>query len=137
MTQPAVQPDPVTQWQQPGELAKGPYPEAGSDTVETIKYCKVKVLQGGGTGMTEVTMEDARPHIERLAQPVSAKLSVPKMGENNSVAVTVLLDSGSGVTAISEALLEEMQKMVPGATVSRPFVGQARVETATGEVRDV
>jgi len=80
---------------------------------------------------------DDKPHIECLVQHVRAKLSVPKMGEKTSVDVVDLLDSGSGVTAISEALLAELQQRVPDVKLDKPFDGKARVETATGDVRNV
>ena len=115
-----------------------PGPGDGSEAVpeKNVPTYKVNVLQEGG-GTTAIANVDNKPHIERLAQNVRAKLSVPRMGERNSVEVEVLLDSGSGVTAISEALLAELQHRVPNVQLGKPFDGKARVETATGDVRNV
>ena len=51
--------------------------------------------------------------------------------------VKVLLDSGSGMTSISEGVLARLQIDHPGFSLERPFQGAARVRTAFGEQRIV
>ena len=64
-------------------------------------------------------------------------MSLPNSGVDASLDVEVLLDTGAGVTAISEALLDDIRTRMPGRKLIEPAAHKVRVETATGEVRVV
>ena len=68
-----------------------------------ISYALVSVLQPGGTGDTSVHTVDTEPPLEALTQHVAGRLSVP--GSSASDEVNFLMDSGSGITAMSEELV--------------------------------
>lgn len=51
------------------------------------------------------------------------------MDEERSVSVDIVLDIGSGVTAISKALLKGVQVEMPGMQLTRTFEGKTRVVT--------
>ena len=52
------------------------------------------------------------------------------------MAVHALLNSGSGVTSISETLARQLQREAR-EPITQPFQGRARVQTSFGEVRAV
>lgn len=72
-----------------------------------------------------------------LALDVDGSLAV--IGRDDTTApVRISMDSGSGVTAISEALAYRIQRMVPDdADIINPFDGRARIVTALGADRDI
>lgn len=115
----------VNQWEAQGVSAKGQQQGTESDASEGNIRCS--------RGLTQIEDFDTRPHLERLSQHVRANLSVPAMCKERPTALDVLSESGSGITAISEALLEEIQAGVPGIQLTRPFEGKTIVATATCE----
>ena len=75
---------------------------------------------------------ETEPHVEALTQHVARRLAVP--GASVVAEVNVLVGSGSGITAISEELVEALQGQ-PGmtqTTLTQAFVGHARVVTSLG-----
>ena len=99
----------------------------------TISILRVLVLQPGGFGDTNVNTVDTEPHLEALTRHVAGRLAVP----DASVAaeVNVLMDSGSGITAMSEELVEVLRRQ-PGmmqTALMHAFVGLARMETSLGQ----
>ena len=77
----------------------------------TISYARVSVLQLGGSGDTSVDTVDTEPHLEALTQHVAGRLAVPVA---SAVAeVIVLMDSGAGITAMSEELVGVLRRQ-PG-----------------------
>ena len=49
-----------------------------------------------------------QPHLEALTQHVAGRLAVP--GASTAAEVKVLMDSGSGITAMSEELVEALRR---------------------------
>ena len=103
----------------------------------TILYARGSVLQPGGSGDTSVDTVETEPHLEALTQHVAGRLVVP--GASAAAEVKLLMDSGSGTTAISEELVEALQRQ-PGMTqtaLTQAFVGPARVVTSLGQDCDI
>ena len=103
----------------------------------TISYARVSLLQPGGGGDTSVDTVETEPHLEALTQHVSGRLAVP--GTSGAAEAKVLIDSGSGTTAISDELVEALQGQ-PGMTqtaLTQAFVGHARVVTSLVQECDV
>ena len=76
---------------------------------------------------------DTEPYLEAMTQHVAGCLAVP--GASAAAEVKVLIDSGSGITAMSEELVEALRRQ-PGMTqtaLTRAFVGHARVVTSLGQ----
>ena len=76
-------------------------------------------------------------HLEPLAQHVAGHLAVP--GASAAAEVKVLMDYGSGISAMSEELIEPLRGP-PGMTqtaLRQAFVGHARVVTLLGQECDV
>lgn len=71
------------------------------------------MVQGGRNRPTQIVDVDTQRHFKRLSQHVRASLSVPAIGEERLLLADVFSDSGSDVTAISEALLEKLQAEEP------------------------
>ena len=102
----------------------------------TILYARVSVLQPGGSGDTSVDVVEIEPHLEALTQYVAGRLAFP--GASAAAEVKVLMDSGSGITAMSEELVD------PAATagmmqtaLTQAFVGHARVVMSLGQGCDI
>ena len=77
------------------------------------------------------------PHVEVMTQHLAGRLAVP--GAAAAAEAKVLMDSGSGITAISEELVEALQGQ-PGMTqaaLTQAFVGHARVVTSLGQECDI
>ena len=75
---------------------------------------------------------DTALHLEALTRHVAKRLVIPCA----SVApeVNVLMDSGSGITAMSKDLVETLRRL-PGmmqTTLTQAYVGHARVVTSFG-----
>ena len=73
------------------------------------------------------------PHLQGLTQHLVGRLAVP--GASAAAEVKVLMDSGSGNTAMSEELIQALQGQ-PGMTqtaLTQAFVGHARVVTSLGQ----
>lgn len=67
------------------------------------------MVESGGSGLARVDRLTTQSHVELLSQHVRGTLGVPR-GDLH-VAVTALLDSGSGVTtSISEVLARWLQR---------------------------
>ena len=80
---------------------------------------------------------DTEPHLEALTQHVAGRLAVP--GASAAAEVKVLMDSGSGITAMSEELVEALRRQ-PGmmqTALTQAFVGHARVVTSLGQECDI
>ena len=113
-----------------------PAPQQSCGDPSTISCTRVSVLQPGGNVDTNVDTVEAEPHLEALTQHVAGRLAVP--GNSAAAEVKVLVDSGSGNTAVSEELLEALQGQ-PGMTqtaLTQAFVGYARVVTSLGQACD-
>ena len=103
----------------------------------TISYARVLVLQPDELGDTSVDTVETEPHLEALTQHVAGRLAVP--GASAAADVKVLMDSGSGITAMSEELVEALQGQ-PGMTqtaLTQAFVGHALVATLLGHECDI
>ena len=101
-----------------------------------FSYVRVSVLQPGGSDDTSVDMVEIQSHLEALAQDVAGRLAVS--GVSAAVEVKMLIDSGLGITAISEELVEALQGQL-GMTqtaLTQTFVGHARVVTSFGQECD-
>ena len=98
----------------------------------TISYALVSVLQPGGSGDTSVDTVDTEPHLEVPTQHVAGRLAVP--GASAAAEVTLLMDSGSGITAMSEELVEALRRQtgMMQTALTQAFVGHARVVTPLG-----
>ena len=80
---------------------------------------------------------DTEPHLEALTQQVAGRLVVP--GASVAAEVKVLMDSGSGITAMSEELVEALPRQ-PGmmqTTLTQAFVGHARMVTSLSQESDI
>ena len=77
---------------------------------------------------------DTEPHLEALTQHVAGRLAVP--GASAAVEVNVLM--GSGITAMSGELVENVRRQ-PGTmqtALTQAFVRHARVVTSLGQECD-
>ena len=110
--------------------------ESNSRKMEGEFVGRMKVIRKEGEEKIEGDGLTPRVRLKK-DECVRAKLGVPGVGENTSVEVDVMLDSGSGVNAISEALVTKLQAETPGVSFTRKLEGQAWVVTATGEEREV
>ena len=77
-----------------------PASQQSCDDSSTISYVRISVLQPGGSGDTRVHTVKTEPRFEALTQHVTGRLVVP--GASATAEVKVLMDSGSGITDISE-----------------------------------
>ena len=103
----------------------------------TILFARVSVLQPGGSGDTSVDTEETEPRLEALTRHVAGRLAVP--GAPAAAEVKVLIDSGSGITARLEELVEAVQGQ-PGMTqaaLTQAFFGHARMVTALDQECDI
>ena len=99
----------------------------------TISYARVSVLQPGGSGDTSVDTVETEPHLEALTQHVAGHLAVPDA--STATEVKVLMDSGSGTTAMSEELVQALQGQqgMTQTALTQAFVGHAPVVTSLGQ----
>ena len=74
----------------------------------TISYACVSVLQLCGSGDASVYTVDTEPHLKALTQHDSGRLAVP--GASAPAEVNILLDYGSGITPMSEELIEALRR---------------------------
>ena len=80
---------------------------------------------------------ETEPQLEVLTQYVAGRLTFP--GASATAEVKVLMDSGLGITAVSEELVVALQGqsgMTPSA-LTDAFVGHARLVTPLGQKRDI
>ena len=77
----------------------------------TISYARASVLSPGGGVDTSVDTVETEPYLEALTQHVARRLAVH--GASSAVEVKVLIHSGSGITAMSEELVDALQRQ-PG-----------------------
>ena len=98
---------------------------------------RVSVLQPGGSGDTSVDTVDTEPHIRALTQHDAGHLAVS--GASVAAEVKVLLESGSGIIAMSEEVVEALQrqKVKTQTALTQSFVGHARVVTSLGQECDI
>ena len=90
-------------------------------------------MKPGECGDTIVDSVDNQPYLEGLTQHLAGRLAVPGASPANDV--NVLMDSGSGIAAISEEPLHALQGQ-PGTThtaLTKAVVGHARVVTSLGQ----
>ena len=75
---------------------------------------------------------ETEPHLEVLTHHVAGRLTVP--GASAAAEVKVLMDSGSGITAMSEELVEALRRPtgMMQTALTQAFVGHARVVTSLG-----
>ena len=80
---------------------------------------------------------EAEPRVEALTQHVAGRLAVP--GASGAAEAKVLMDSGSGFTAVSEELIEALQGQsgMTQTALTQAFVGHARVVTSLGQECDI
>ena len=104
----------------------------------TISYARVLVLQPGGSGDTSVDTVETEPHLEALTQHVAGRLAVPGSSAAAEV-ITVLMDSGSGTTTISEELVEALQGQpeMTQTALTQAFVWHVRVVTSLCQECDI
>ena len=76
-----------------------------------IRYSRIKVLEPGGKGGARV--EKLEPHVEMLSEHIRGSLAVPGEKQGPNFEVKVLVDSGSGVTAIIKALARRLEIQLP------------------------
>ena len=69
---------------------------------------------------------DTEPHLKALTQHVAGRLTVP--GASAAAEVNVLMDSGSGITLMSEELEEALRQQsgMMQTALTQVFVGHAR-----------
>ena len=70
----------------------------------TISYARVSVLHPGGSCDASVDTVDTESHLEALTQHVAGCLTVP--GASAAAEAKVLMESGSGISAMSEELVD-------------------------------
>ena len=102
-----------------------------------ICSARVAVVQPGRCGDTIVDSVEIELHVEGLTQHLAGRLAVPCASA--ATEVKVLMDSGSGLTAMSEELVEPLRGK-PGMTqtaLTQAFVGQALVVTSLGQKCDI
>lgn len=92
----------------------------------TTSYVRMEVLQPGGEGSATVKQLTCRPRAKYLAQQIGGTVGIPDDNRVGTIRVNVSLDSGSGVTSISEALAEMLQGEVHGSTVVPRFGGRCK-----------
>ena len=98
----------------------------------TISFARVSVLQPDGSGDTSVDTVHTEPRLEALMQHVAGRIAVS--GASAAAEVKVPVDYGSGITAMSEELIEALRRQlgVMQTALTQAFVGNARVVTSLG-----
>ena len=114
-----------------------PASQQSCGNTSTISYARVSALQPGGSGDANVDTVETEPHVEALTQHVAGRLAVP--GASGAAEAKVLMDSGSGIAAISKELVEALQGQ-PGMTqtaLTQACVWHTRVVTSLGQECDI
>ena len=90
-----------------------------------MSYALVSVLHPGGSGHTSVDTVDTEPNLEAMVQHVTGRLTVP--GASAAAEVKVVMDFGSGITAMSEELVEALRRQpeMMQTVLTQAFVGQS------------
>ena len=104
----------------------------------SITYpARVSVGQPGGCGDTSVDSVKNEQHLEALTQHLAGRLAVPDASAADEV--KVLMDSGSGIIAMSKELAKALrgQPRMTQTALTQAFVGHARVVTSLGQECDV
>lgn len=78
----------------------------------TTSYARVEVMVPGGYGFTRVEQLATQPEFEHLTLHVRGLLGVPGRGSLRAVNVNTLLDSGSRIMSILEALAAKLQQNI-------------------------
>lgn len=89
----------------------------------------MEVVQSGRFGLDQVEQLPTHPHLEHRTHHLRGLLSVQGRGNLRPVSVNVLLDSGSGVTTMSEAMAVKRQQEMYNDPTIEPFQGSVRVCT--------
>lgn len=89
-------------------------------------------MQAGGASSTRFEYPTIRLHLERLTRHVEASLMVPGKGDEYLMLIQAIVDSSSGMTSISDALVKQIQAGSPGVKLTRLFEGQAQVGNSPG-----
>lgn len=80
-----------------------------SDTIgNTDSFARVQVVEPGDSDLAQVDRLTIQAHVNFLVQHVHGTLGVPGCGL--LVAVNAVLDTGSGVTSVSETLVRQLQR---------------------------
>ena len=107
-----------------------PAPQQSCGDASTISYARVSVLQPGRNGDTSVDTVETEARLEALTEHVARRFAVPDA--SGAAEATVLMDSGSGNTVVSEELVEVLQGLseVTQTALTQAFVGNARLVTS-------
>ena len=89
-------------------------------------YAGVSVLQLGGSDDTNADTVNTEPYFDALMHHAAGRLAVP--GASAAAEVNVLMDSGSGITLMSEELEEALRQQsgMMQTALTQVFVGHAR-----------
>ena len=103
----------------------------------TIYSARVAVVQPGRCGETIVKSVENETHVEVLMQHLAGRLAVP--GASAAAEAKVLMDSGSGITAMSEELVQALrgQLRMTQTALTQALVGHVRVVTSLGQECDI
>ena len=99
----------------------------------TVCSALASVVQAGGCGGTNVDSVENEAYLEALMQHLEGRLAIPDAAP--AAEVRVLMDSGSGITAMSEELVEALrgQPGMTGTALTQACVGHTRVVTSLGQ----
>ena len=90
-------------------------------------------MQPARCGETVVNSVENEPDVDVMSQHIAGRLAVPCAAA--AVEDKVLMDSGSGITALSEELVEALhgRPRMTHPTLTLPLVGHAHVVTSLGQ----
>ena len=94
-------------------------------------FCtRVSVLQPGGSRDASVDTVDSESHLEALMEHVAGCLAVP--GVSAAAEVNVLMDSGLGIAAMPDELVEALQRQpeMMQTALAQVLVGHEAVVTS-------
>ena len=125
--------------QQPATtLRYPPPPEAEGGDIPSITRCaRLGVASTDVSKLPPVQPMGDPPHIEALTEHVSGTIGVPGDAHKGFVKVNVLLDSGSGVSVVSQELVDRLQSNKPDVALTGPLREQARVVNALGQTYEI
>lgn len=95
---------------------------------------RVRYGNGDDTGV-ELARCDAAPHIAPWESHLCGLLELP--GVAGTVDVKLLLDSGSGVTELSENMSHQLREPWPEVKLRRPYAGSIEAVGAEGWWQDL
>lgn len=94
--------------------------------VDAIEYQRNEVISEGDQ-ISRVDSSNLEPHIEQRTSHSKRTLGLDK--EMEGELTSILLDTGGGITSISEGSAADLQEKLLGPRLVRPSVGRARVRT--------